>query len=216
HGYNARPYANWLDMQFIFRQSKNSNRTRLAAVALAILLAGFAFGDTMTGEISGGVLDTETKLVLPAVAVKLTSTDRGWQKPAETDAAGNYVFIQLEPGNYTLSFEKAGYYPSTKTDILVRLNQPKVVLPPVELRREVSTPTQQITVATPEGSKVAVIDLTAPVPAQAVLTYVTERGYTSLTSVTDSAIRWNYDTSVISTLPLRGGRTFDQLGLLAP
>jgi Carboxypeptidase regulatory-like domain/TonB dependent receptor-like, beta-barrel len=181
-----------------------------------IAAAGICFSQALTGEIKGGVADTETKLALPAVAVRLLSVDRGWQKPAETDAEGNYVFIQLEPGNYTLAFEKEGYYSNTKTDILVRLNQTRIVLPPVELRRLVSTATQQITVATPEGSKVAVIDLTAPVPAQSVLTYVTERGYTALTSLTDSSLRWNFDNSVLGTVPLRGGRTFDQLALMAP
>ncbi len=185
-------------------------------IALTVLLAGISVADTLTGEIRGEVLDTETTLVLPDVGVTLSNADRGWQKPAQTDAAGNYVFLQLEPGNYTLRFEKPGYYPVTKTDILVRLNQPKVVVPPVQLRREVATPTQQITVATPEGAKVALIDLTAPVPTDAVLTYVNERGFTSLASLRDSALRWNYDASVVHALPLRGSRTFDQLALLAP
>src|SRR5262249_13342754 len=157
-----------------------------------------------------------TKVVLPSVAVDMLNDERGWQKRAETDADGNYVFLQLEPGNYTLSFAKEGYYSVKKTDILVRLNQPKVVVPPVELRRVVSTPTQQITIVTPEGSKIAIIDLTAPVPSQAVLAFVTERGYTSLPTLFDSTLRWNYDASVIESLPLRGGRTFDQLALFAP
>jgi Carboxypeptidase regulatory-like domain/TonB dependent receptor-like, beta-barrel len=188
----------------------------LLLLTALILAAGIVAADTLTGEIHGGVLDTQTKLVLPDVAVTLSNTDKEWQRPGTTDTDGNYVFLQLEPGRYALTFRREGYIASTKTDIQVRLNQPKVVLPPVELRREVATPTREITVATPEGSKIAVIDLTAPIPTQAVLTYVNERGYTSLTSLLDSALRWNYDESVLSALPLRGGRTFDQLALFSP
>ena len=102
------------------------------AVLLALtIVVGIHASDTLTGEIRGGVLDTETKGAMPAVAVTMLNVDRGWQKPGETDAQGNYVFLQLEPGNYTLNFQKAGYYPATKTGILVRLNQPKVVVPTV-------------------------------------------------------------------------------------
>jgi carboxypeptidase family protein len=203
------------------RLNRVMSLTRFSDIAftLAVLLlltGGMNLADTLTGEIRGGVLDTETGLALPAVAVGLLNIDRGWQRVAESDQDGNYVYLQLEPGNYTLTFNKEGYYPVTKTDILVRLNQPRVVLPPVQLRREVVTPTQQITVATPEGTKVALIDLTAPIPAQNVLSYVSERGYTALASLSDSAIRWNYDSSLLDTLPLRGSRTFDQLALFAP
>jgi hypothetical protein len=191
-------------------------RKAILTIVLVAVSAFVILGDTLTGEIRGRVLDTETKLVLQAVAVNLQSVDRGWTRPAATDAEGNYVFIQLEPGNYTLSFTNAGYYPFTQTGIFVRLNQPKLVIPPVELRRLVTTPTGQITVATPEGTRVAVIDLTAAVPAQAVLTYVTAIGFTALPSLSDSALRWNYDASVLGALPLRGTRTFDQLAFFAP
>jgi hypothetical protein len=190
--------------------------TILFVLAALILAAGITVADTLTGEIHGGVLDTQTKLVLPDVAVTLSNSDKEWQRPGTTDPEGNYVFLQLEPGRYALTLKKSGYYPATQTDIQVRLNQPKVVLPPIELRREVATPTREITVATPEGSKIAVIDLTVQIPNRDVLTYVNERGYLSLTSLLDSALRWNYDDSVLSSLPLRGGRTFDQLALLSP
>src|SRR5262249_6512596 len=149
-------------------------------VLIGLLIGvGIIVADTLTGEIHGGVLDTETKLTLPAVAVTLTNADQQWRRPAMTDAQRNYVFLQLDPGRYALTFEKDGYYPKTETDIQVRLNQPKVVLPPVELRRQVSTPTREVTVATPEGSRTAIFDLTSSLSTPTVLTYINERGYTS-------------------------------------
>ncbi len=101
--------------------------------------------DTLTGEVRGTVLDVEGGAPLAAVTITLTSVDRGWKKVCETDAKGSYAFLQLQPGGYSVRAEKEDYYPSERTDVLIRLNMPKVVIPPFELRKKVSTPTQQIT-----------------------------------------------------------------------
>ena len=64
----------------------------LRKAILTIVLAGLSvlitFGNTLTGEIRGGVLDLETKLVLPKVAVRLASVDRGWKRPAPAGLCG--------------------------------------------------------------------------------------------------------------------------------
>ncbi len=145
----------------------------------------------------------------------LVNVDRGWSKQGVTDANGNYVFVQLEPGNYSVTAGKDGYYSSERTDILIRLNQPKVVIPPFELRRTVSTPTQQITVQG-EQTRIAVVDLTTPGPNPAVLAYLREPGVTSMATTLDWSLRANFDGQLIDALPLRGGRSFDQLSLLSP
>ena len=132
-----------------------------AFASLCLCVSLTLHADTLTGEARGSVLDTESRNTLPDVSMTLLSVDRGWTKRGTTDADGNYVFIQLEPGNYTVAAEKEGYYRAERTDILVRLNQPKVVVPPFELRRLVSTPTQQITVTQGEVSKNVVVDLTS-------------------------------------------------------
>jgi hypothetical protein len=151
---------------------------------------------------------------LSEVSVTLTNVARGWKRQLQTAADGDYIFIQLEPGNYTLVAVKDGYYPEEKTGILVRLNQTKVVLPPIELHRIVTTPTQQITVRG-EQPKIAIIDLTSPGPPS-ILAYLQEPGATSLVSLGDWSLRSNYDTEDVGALPLRGGRSFDQLSLLSP
>ena len=75
---------------------------KIRAILVVCVLggAGAIVADTLTGEIRGGVVDKATHLVIPAVIVDLLSVDRGWQKPAETDADGNYVFSGLTPGDY--------------------------------------------------------------------------------------------------------------------
>ena len=179
------------------------------------LRLGICLGDTLTGEVRGGVVDIEGRVPLPAATATLINVDRGWERQVQTDVNGNYIFIQLEPGNYTVVAEKSGYYRSERTDVLIRLNRPKVVIPPFELRKLVSTPTQQITLVG-EQTKTAIIDLTAPGPNPSILAYINEPGLTSMVALNDWALRANYDTSLMHWLPLRGTRTFDQLALLSP
>ncbi|HEY3129924.1 MAG TPA: carboxypeptidase-like regulatory domain-containing protein [Acidobacteriota bacterium] len=195
---------------------------RLAFIALiavifflSLNLLDTSFADTLTGEVRGKVLDVEGKVPLAGVTMTLTNVDRGWKKQLQTDATGNYVFLQLEPGNYTVSAEISGYYKLERTDVLIRLNQPKVVIPPFELRKLVSTPTQQITLRG-EQTKTAIIDLTAAGPTPVVLAYVNEPGLTSLVSLLDATLRSNFDISLVHNLPLKGTRSFDQLALLSP
>lgn len=190
--------------------------------AFAILLLGFVltagastFADTLTGEVRGTVLDVESRQPLVGAAVTLTNVDRGWQRVLESDAEGKYVFIQLEPGNYTVSIEVEDYYPSTRTNVLIRLNQPKVVVPPFEMRRTVPTPTQQVLLRG-EQTKTAIIDLTAPGATPVVLAFIEEPGMTSMVSLQDWAHRYNFESSLIRALPLRDSRSFDEMAFLAP
>lgn len=197
--------------------SRKSSHLVLLALALfsGARREGFCFADTLTGEIRGTVLDVEGRIPLAGVTGTLVSIDRGWKKQVQTDAGGNYTFLQLEPGNYTVSAEKTGYYRMERSDVLVRLNQPKVVVPPFELRKLVSTPTQQITLRG-EQTKTAIIDLTAAGPTPVVLAYVREPGVTSPLSLLDATLRSNFEISLVQSLPLKEGRTFDQLALLSP
>src|SRR5215470_13687489 len=157
-------------------------------ILLLFALAPFLHADTLTGEVRGGVFDIESRNTLPDATMTLLNVDRGWRKQAMTEPDGNYVFLQLEPGNYSVTAEKLGYYSSQRTDILIRLNQPKVVIPPFELRRLVSTPTQQITVQG-EQSRIAIVDLTTPGPNPAVLAYLQEPGRTSMATTADWSLR---------------------------
>ena len=186
--------------------------------ALALLCSCFpliCLADTLTGEVRGTVLDIEGSVPLAGASVSLTSVDRGWRKQLQTDSSGNYAFLQLEPGSYSVSAEKEGYYTSERTDVLIRLNMPKVLIPPFELRRKISTPTQQITLRG-EQTKTAIVDLSAPGATPAILAVLTAPGFTSLVTLLDAALRFNFGTALVQNLPLAGGRTFDQLALYVP
>ncbi|PYS42362.1 MAG: hypothetical protein DMG14_04230, partial [Acidobacteria bacterium] len=188
----------------------------LLAIALLLLCTVVRAADTLTGEARGEIQDIENDQPIDSASVTLTNTDRGWKKQAQSDANGNYVFIQLEPGNYSVLAEKDEYYSSERTDILIRLNTPKVVIPPFKLRKRVTTPTRQITVTSEGISRNVLIDATSAGPSPAVLATLNEPGQTALASTLDSTIRANFEAALIHVLPLRGVRSFDQLALFAP
>ena len=171
--------------------------------------------DTLTGEVRGAILDVDGLVALPGVAVRLTNVDREWTRQTASDSSGSFVFLQLEPGNYSIQARAGGYYPQERTGILIRLNQPKVVIPPFQLRKKVPTPTRQV-ILQGEQTRTAVIDLSAPGPNPVVLAYVSEPGQTSLLSSRDTALRSSYGERALSSMPLRGARSFDQLALLSP
>ena len=103
---------------------------RAASVCLILTLVTprSASADTLTGELRGRILDVQGQIPLAGASVTLINTDRGWKRNLTTGPQGDYLFLQLEPGNYSLSVAKEGYYKTEKTDVLVPLNQPKVII----------------------------------------------------------------------------------------
>src|SRR6266487_6059611 len=97
---------------------------RLLAVIVAAmcvaLLAGSALAQFQTGNIYGKV-QAKDGSVLPGVTVTLTGV--GAPQTTVTDALGNFRFISLSPGTYSIKSELAGYGNATRSGISVRVAQ---------------------------------------------------------------------------------------------
>ena len=186
----------------------------LLVLMLVVCCAGLR-ADTLTGEARGTVFDVAGRVPLAGATLTLLNVERGWKKMLISGLGGDFAFLQLEPGNYTVAAVKEGYYSNERTNVLIRLNQPKVVLPPFELRRLVTTATRQITVQG-EQAKTAIVDLTSSGATPAILAFLNEPGAVSMVSSLDWGVRSNFDSSLVHNLPLRGTRTFDQLALFSP
>ena len=85
----------------------------------ALLLSVFGFtvcscnddlGQELTGSIIGTVADATTGEPVPTVSVSLEPGG----KSAVTGSDGNYLFSELEAGNYTVSISKKGYNPDSR------------------------------------------------------------------------------------------------------
>ncbi len=96
--------------------------TRLFVVVMAtmctLLIAVSGFAQFQTGNIYGKV-QAKDGSVLPGVTVVLTGVSA--PQTTYTDAQGNYRFLNLSPGTYSIKAELAGYGNATRTGVGVRV-----------------------------------------------------------------------------------------------
>src|SRR5438067_9439734 len=93
----------------------------LAVIAAALCLTLFAvsgFAQFQTGNIYGKV-QAKDGSVLPGVTVTLTGI--GAPQQAVTGPLGDFRFINLSPGTYSMKAELAGYGTATRSGIGVRV-----------------------------------------------------------------------------------------------
>ncbi|MEP7118186.1 MAG: carboxypeptidase-like regulatory domain-containing protein, partial [Acidobacteriota bacterium] len=96
---------------------------RVCALGLSVLLAAstaFAQVSATTGSINGKVTDN-TGGVMPGVTVTATSTNMQGVRTDVTNAAGEYRFPAVPPGDYKLVFELAGFGTVNRENVRVGL-----------------------------------------------------------------------------------------------
>jgi Carboxypeptidase regulatory-like domain len=98
---------------------RRSTFVRAAFAALLVtLIAVGAFAQSQTGNIYGRTLDKDGAVV-PGVTITLTGV--GAAQTAVSDSAGNYRFVNLSPGNYTLKAELSGMGGVTREGVRVNI-----------------------------------------------------------------------------------------------
>ena len=75
-----------------------------------------------TASINGVVTDT-SGAVVPQVQVVLHNVATNVEQTATTNASGNYVFVEVLPGRYTLRVTKVGFSTATENEFEVSVNQ---------------------------------------------------------------------------------------------
>ena len=120
---------------------------RLGCFLLALLGMLVVFGqqsqaqDATTGQIVGSVSDPSSALV-PNAQVSITNIDTGQTHTVPTNSLGHYVAPLLQPGNYSVSVNVAGFAPVVKRPITV----PTGTTTTVNLQLTISTSKQAVTV----------------------------------------------------------------------
>ncbi|MBV8819248.1 MAG: carboxypeptidase regulatory-like domain-containing protein, partial [Acidobacteriaceae bacterium] len=89
------------------------------------VLSAIAFGDrasaqTFYGSVVGTVSDASGSAI-PGAAVTITNTGTAERRSAETDARGNYLFVNLVPGTYRVDIEKPGFQHLARPDVQVEV-----------------------------------------------------------------------------------------------
>jgi hypothetical protein len=89
------------------------------------LLAGVlmpVFGQERAGTLNGVATDS-TGAVVPEVAVTVTNKETGRTTITTTGADGTYIIRSLDPGRYTVKFERQGFSATEYPDITVLVGQ---------------------------------------------------------------------------------------------
>ena len=80
------------------------------------LFAATAFGQSISGSITGSVQDT-TGLGIVQADVQLQHVETGAQREGATNERGDFVFSTLTPGTYQLTVRASGFRPYERRDI---------------------------------------------------------------------------------------------------
>ena len=99
----------------------------VAALAAAFTLPLFAQGASQTGSIYGRVTD-ETGGVLPGVTVTVSGV--GAPRSTTTGSQGDFRFVNLSPGTYTVKSELSGFSTVERSNVAVTLgNNTELTIP---------------------------------------------------------------------------------------
>src|SRR5215510_9329787 len=95
---------------------------RIVEIAFWLWLMSWpSAAQTINGSISGAVLDPQAAVV-PQAKVTARNTDQTTSTSTTTDSAGNFVFAQLPPANYTLAVEAVGFKKFEQHDVILNAN----------------------------------------------------------------------------------------------
>src|ERR1041385_113634 len=101
---------------------RNSFRLAVLVTLALSIFASTALAQLTNGNINGRVSDT-SDAVVPGVSVTLKSPAIQGEQTAITDEAGNYRFILLPPGTYSVKFELPGFKTLIREEVIVSVGK---------------------------------------------------------------------------------------------
>ena len=90
------------------------------AMAISLTIVQAAAQSRASGEIRGTVLDT-SGAAIPGAAITIQNTDTGVITKLTSDNTGVYDAASVDPGNYSVSFEKEGFKKTIKSNIVLHV-----------------------------------------------------------------------------------------------
>jgi len=91
-------------------------------VSAAMFLPSPAYSQQSSATINGTVQDS-SGAVIEGATITLTNLDTAVSKTSVSNAAGNYVFIDVQPAAYSLKISKAGFGTQTQQPVRLNVNQ---------------------------------------------------------------------------------------------
>src|SRR5262245_33783004 len=94
----------------------------LCGLFFALLVSGVVAAQTVTGTISGTVIDTSGQ-VIPGAKVMLTDGRTGATRHLTTNDAGDFSFAAVQPGTYTIKVEHPGFRSFQRENTVLSANE---------------------------------------------------------------------------------------------
>src|SRR5215475_8525095 len=94
----------------------------LSCLFCAVFLCGLAMAQTITGTISGTVVDASGKVIAGA-NVMLTNEQTAITRVATTNDEGDFTITSLQPGVYTIKVESRGFRSYQRTNNVLSANE---------------------------------------------------------------------------------------------
>src|ERR1022692_1292151 len=91
-------------------------------VVISLLLPTLLFAQGASGRILGRVADP-SGAVLSAAKITLTNEATGISRDALSNDSGDYSFVEVAPGTYTVQFELTGFKKNVQKNVIVDVNQ---------------------------------------------------------------------------------------------
>jgi len=92
------------------------------AVAISVLVPALLFAQGASGRIVGRVGDP-SGAVVAHVKITLLNEATGISRDANTNDSGDYSFVEVAPGTYTVQFELTGFKKNVQKGVIVDVNQ---------------------------------------------------------------------------------------------
>jgi hypothetical protein len=181
-----------------------THRHPLILVLAIGLISLHAWGGTQNATVTGSVYARSSGDLVPGAAVHLINAGTGFSQMQTTGSDGTYTFNNVPPAeNYVISVEKSGFSPAVLTNIIVQVDEEKLVLPPFRLEMVV----QANSPVAPRPPSQTPLQVPPPAPQQSAKSSSVSL---DLLSTTESGV---IDSNRVHTLPLVN-RDFIDLALL--
>jgi hypothetical protein len=95
-------------MKAVNSSFRSTGWTRIACLALALLVVASALAQTQTGQIGGTVRDP-TGAVIAGAKITIKSTNTGLTREAASNSSGIYLLPSLRPDTYQVSVDAPGF-----------------------------------------------------------------------------------------------------------
>src|SRR5579871_5748707 len=102
---------------------RNSGALRVACIPVLILTVVLSVLAQATTSLRVVVTD-QTGGVIPGAVVSMTNSGTGFKRQALTGEDGVYQFLQVPPGTYQVTVEKAGFTTVSRDTVQLQVNTP--------------------------------------------------------------------------------------------